>query len=344
MNKERKSPNETIDRNEHRVGRHVAKALVGSRQTHRDIVVWPLFLPESNGITYQTLDEALKQGSALVKEVSASGSVPELFVVNKASEPLLILDGEEVVGAKQNRAVNSTLLLKPKSETVIPVSCTEEGRWCANSEEFSSSDVVMASHLRHKKMDSVSSSLKSGSGHQSDQGEVWDGIHAIACKAAFMSPTHAMNDLFAKQEKELEAALEAFPVQPGQRGLAVSVSGAIIGCDILSRSEAYRQLHDKLLRSYILDALLEKPGKASADDHVTEAFLENASSCREEPFPSVGLGTSVRLSNDEGSGAALVYEKTVVHVALFRRDEERDAGHGTNPMASFLSRRRNTLN
>jgi hypothetical protein len=35
--------------------------------------------------------------------------VPDLRVVNRAGKMVLILDGEELVGAKQNRIVNTTI-------------------------------------------------------------------------------------------------------------------------------------------------------------------------------------------------------------------------------------------
>ena len=37
-----------------------------------------------------------------------------------------MLAGEEPVGAKQNRILNTTILLKKHSETTIPVSCTKQ--------------------------------------------------------------------------------------------------------------------------------------------------------------------------------------------------------------------------
>ena len=58
----------------------------------------------------KSLEEALADGTVKVTEVSAAGHVPELRVKNSGATPVLILDGEELVGAKQNRIVNVTVL------------------------------------------------------------------------------------------------------------------------------------------------------------------------------------------------------------------------------------------
>ena len=55
--------------------------------------------------------------------------MPDLKVINKSEVMVLILDGEELVGAKQNRIVNTTILIPAKETVLIPVSCVEQGRW-----------------------------------------------------------------------------------------------------------------------------------------------------------------------------------------------------------------------
>jgi hypothetical protein len=266
--------------------------------------------------------------------------MPQLKVINQSPDPLLILDGEELIGAKQNRVVNATLLLKARSETIIPVSCTEQGRWRHVSNAFSSSDVVMEMKVRRAKVRSVSDSLKAGSGHASDQGEVWNEIQALHAKAMHASPTNAMHDLFVERENDLRAALAAFPAEPGQHGLLVSIRGQVVGCDLLSRADAYGRLHGKLVRSYVLDALLGEPGVPKADEAQAREFLTSAAKCREERFPSVGCGESVRLQNGQTAGAALIHEGTVIHVALFRLDPMEEAAAGSRKMARLAQRRR----
>lgn len=75
------------------------------------------------------LSEALEKKLIEVVEVSESGSVNDLKVQNPSDYFLLIYEGSLLVGEKQTRIVNATLLLQPQSETIIPVSCVEQGRW-----------------------------------------------------------------------------------------------------------------------------------------------------------------------------------------------------------------------
>ena len=111
-----------------------------------------------------------------VTEVTEGGTVPELKVINRGEKPVLLLDGEELSGAKQNRVLNTTILLKEKSETVIPVSCTEHGRWSYRSSHFEESGHIMSAKLRRVKNASVHENLKAVHAFRSDQGAVWDEI------------------------------------------------------------------------------------------------------------------------------------------------------------------------
>ena len=73
-----------------------------------------------------TLDEALA-GGLRIRETSESGSVPEPAVENLLAERVLLYDGEELIGAKQNRILNVSVLVEAKSSLTIPVSCVEQG-------------------------------------------------------------------------------------------------------------------------------------------------------------------------------------------------------------------------
>ena len=110
----------------------------GELYQFENMAVVPLFSLIDDSPGYMVLQEALERQLIIISEVSQGGSVPELVVINKADMPVLVVDGEELIGAKQNRVLNTTTLLKKNSETVIPVSCVEEGRWSYVSRYFSS--------------------------------------------------------------------------------------------------------------------------------------------------------------------------------------------------------------
>jgi hypothetical protein len=82
---------------------------LGGKQSHHNMALFPLLAPDAGEPDYLVLEEALGQGAVEITEVSHGGSVPDLKLINKSPSKLLVVDGEELVGAKQNRIVNATL-------------------------------------------------------------------------------------------------------------------------------------------------------------------------------------------------------------------------------------------
>ncbi len=143
---------------------------VGDPIRHDGLAVFPLFAEPSGGVEYVLADEAINAGSVAVEEVSEAGSVPDLAVENKGNVRVLFLEGEELVGAKQNRILNTSVLVAAHTKTKIPVSCVEAGRWGYKSRRFGSGGTHSPSRLRYCLRSSVSQSLKAERGHRSDQG------------------------------------------------------------------------------------------------------------------------------------------------------------------------------
>lgn len=295
--------------------------------------VVPLFPPgdKARGPKYITLAEALEQNLFAVTEVSQGGSVTELKVANRADRPVLILDGEELVGAKQNRIVNASILVPAKSEIVIPVSCTEQGRWNYVSASFRHSGHVMAQKARAFKSAAVSANLSRGMGFRSDQGQVWQEVEELSRKMGVNSPSAAMTDVFKYHSKGLEGYLEAFPCRVGQAGLAALIGGRMAGLDFVSRPEAYLVLHPRLVRSYALEAMADDRGRPEDPDAESAAglvaeFIRAAAATDGRRHRSEGLGWDWRLEGGEVAGAALVHRRAVIHTAFFRREKKTFAG------------------
>jgi len=291
----------------------------GEAKSFQNMTVIPLLSSTDHVPEFLTLTGALKAGHLVVTEISASGSVPELLARNNADVPILLLDGEELVGAKQNRVLNATILLREKSETVIPVSCTEHGRWHYTGNHFDDSGIVMAKKARENKFKGVAERLRMDMSFKSNQGQVWEDIAAMSRNIGVDSATGAMRDVYESKKASLDEYLHAFPLNEGQKGIFTLIGGKVVGFDIVALSTAYTDLHAKLVTSYAMDALIDR-GEANGRDPATEArkFLSAILSSQEETYKSVGYGTDYRFEHETAVGSALVNFEKVIHMAFFR--------------------------
>jgi len=304
--------------------------IFGDLQAHGALSVLPIMAELPTGPEYFTLSEALVAGTLVITEVSESGSVPELAVMNTGDLPVLLLDGEELAGARQNRVANTTILLKEHAKTIIPVSCVEQGRWHYTTREFHDSGNVMTARQRARKGQAVSENLASNGRRTSDQGDVWHEVAEMACCFQVASSTSAMRDVYAHVENDLTALLGAFTPVPGQRGIAAFIAGHLAGIEYLSQPRAFAKVFEKLLRSYALDALrLRKPGTATADPEQVRQFLAAISEGDVRSYAALGYGCEHRIAGKGIHGSALTVDDALIHLSLLATapvDDEEEKG------------------
>ncbi len=301
---------------------------VGDAAHFGSLTVFPLFRTGGAGDPgYTLLDEAIAQGTAHVTEL-AGGSVPELRFENLGSKPVLVLDGEELIGAKQNRTVNLTILAPAKQTIVIPVSCVEAGRWHMQSGEFRPAEHVMYCRARAARTAQVTASMAATGTRRSDQAAVWNEIAGKSERLEAASPTQAMSAIYDSHSVSIEAYLRAFVWTEGQVGMLFAIGAHTLGLDLLDAAGAMRALLPKLVRSYALDAIETSRGEP-ADNAVAQQFLGRLAAARTIAEPAVGLGKDVRLSGESVSGGALWAGDRYIHVCGFTTDSEQPSGIGT---------------
>ena len=313
---------------------------LGDPQHYRNMSVFPLLFSGKSKLEYSMLGKALNEGHIMITEISENGSVPELKLINMSETYILLLDGEELEGAKQNRVLNTTLLVPPKSELKVPVSCTEQGRWNRVSAAFQHSGKFLFRRARGNKMSSVHQSLKYGQGYQSNQSEVWNDISQLQYKRSIHSPTSAMKDIYDKEKGNLDDFLKAFPLIEGQCGIIVGLGGQVVGLEYLSSSDRYLDVHRQLIESYTMDALVENLSGENPELTLEESqrFLEQIWSASQETFRSAAAGDDVRLESEHLVGSGLVEGEELIHLSAFARQTR---GQQYSPrMASYRHRRR----
>jgi hypothetical protein len=314
---------------------------LGGKQNHLNMTLIPLLAPDAGVPDYLTLEEALNQMLAEVTEVSQGGSVPDLKLINKSPGKLLVVDGEELVGAKQNRIVNASFLIAGQTEITIPVSCVEQGRWAYRTQKFSSGETVMSPSMRREHQKTVTMSLKRGGGYRSSQGMIWNEIALKSERMATHSPTMAMADLFEGQKDRLGEYLKAFRLVDCQVGAVFAINGRAVGLECFGHQQTFSKFFSKLVKSYALDALdwLEDAGKTQVSSESVRHFMEGVRKAPGKSHPSLGLGENVRFEDNSVSGASLVHNGRVLHVSAFGHNGHKSDGSRV-PFQRFSQRKR----
>ncbi len=313
---------------------------VGEPQQHENLVMVPLVSDYDDGLGYLPLAEAAAADEIEIREVSEAGSVPELRVLNRGEKTVLILDGEELVGAKQNRIVNTTILVPARSELKIPVSCVEQGRWSYRGKSFETKKRMVNPGIRNQKAQTVRYSLRTQGTFTADQSAIWLSVAEFAMKHQAVSETMDLDFVFEKKAPKLEGHLREISPCERQIGAAFLAGDEIMGIDAFGHAGTLRAVFRGLVESYALDALVaEKPKETSATaKEKVAALLAEAKNALLESRPSVGLGNDLRLETAKLIGFALEHEGKIVHFVLFPRIEIDKPAEPVFPLGSIRRR------
>jgi hypothetical protein len=281
-----------------------------------NLAVSPLLAARPRAPDYLTLDEALSSGRVHISETGEIGAVPELLLRNDAEWPVLLVDGEELVGAKQNRICNLSILAPARAETVIPVSCVEAGRWRWRSRAFSASENIYFAKGRARKARDLSQSLKEHGAPRARQDVVWSDIDAKLARLRVRSETAALCDAFEEAKVEVDNYVEALRLPSDAVGAVFSLSGRPAGLELFESPALCSKLSRKIIRSWAIDAIeCGDAGNAPspANERILE-LIESIATAPRERFKVTGLGESVRFSGEKIAGGALVLGDRILHV------------------------------
>ena len=272
---------------------------VGDRVDIEQMSVFPLSLKREQGIEeVAVLEEGVKQGSVTVTEIGEEGAVPDVFIENRMEKPLFILEGEEIVGAKQNRVFNISMLVPAAADLKAPVSCVEAGRWRRQSKAFTSGERA-STRVRRNLSDSVSRSVREGCcDMRSDQARVWDDVHEDLVAHEAVSETSALADAYGKVSESLEEMLKDIELPDDCTGVAVAVGGKLVGLELLGSASLWKRHEARILRSFAFDALGAHKPKRRAGRATVAKMIRQIAALQDETAPSPGGGTQHRLEGE----------------------------------------------
>jgi hypothetical protein len=296
-------------------------------QNHEALTFYPLVDPQPRQLPCQLLRDALEAGTLTVGEVG-SGTVPELRVENRSDSDVLVLDGEQLIGARQNRMTSRTILLAAHSTTKIPVSCMEQGRWRFQGREFRHGDHYSPASLRRvarrteaayaaERIEAAPEVLSEG------QADVWEGISGYASSMGARPRTGALNDLYGHKSLDLERWSRHFPWVDDQLGLLVFLGDQPLGMDVIGCHRLYARLHKRLVSGYVMDALALRGTRSPRQADMTAAggFLDRVRAAERTDAPTVGRGT-YRVLTGTVMGGELEDTHGLVHLSAFPSDAD----------------------
>jgi hypothetical protein len=217
---------------------------------------------------YITLSEAMKNNMVKLNE---TGSVNELSIDNMSPAYIFIQAGDIVKGGKQDRTLQTDLILPPKATGVALNSfCVEQGRWRQREGE----DV---SYFSGSEQNLSSRDLKIASKKQGNQSQVWGKVKEQQDKLnknvseKYDSDIQVEDDVSATSyQLTLEnEKLEEFKTEYKNKlisilktenivGVAYAVNGEVYGLDVFNNTQLFRDLADKMINAFIIEAISNK--------------------------------------------------------------------------------------
>ena len=284
--------------------------------------VFPLTGERKAGPAYVTGPEAFEAGVIQVSELDPP-EVPSLAITNLGLVPILLVEGEMLVGGDQNRTMNVTVLCAPQVRTVVPVSCVEAGRW-GKRRVVSTSSKHAPGSLRAAKTAKLEPRSDDVSSRRSDQGLRGVEVERQSMAHEVFSETSALDDVQEEIEDRLAPELEKIRTVPGQIGVICTIGVQVVGLDLFDKPATL----ERYLRGIVAGHALDAPSQPSNADPIRaiEHFLAQIDGTGRDSGRGVGLGEEILLRG-EVAGIGLFYESSLVHLAAFPiRDELVEAG------------------
>jgi hypothetical protein len=302
---------------------HLPQFRVGQPLSCNTLTVIPLYAEAEFPAEYQLADEAIETAKVVVQEVNEAGSVPELLVENTGDSRVLFLEGEELRGAKQNRILNTSILVAAHTKTKVPVSCVEQGRWRYAGKHFGSSKTRSPHSMHYAMKSSVTESLKRSAGHRSDQGEVWREVQKTQAAFSVSSPTMAMADTYTNLSGKLAEYQEKLKYPAGAVGVAVAVGGKVVCVDAFDKPATCEKAWERILSGCIVAALEDESKTEQLEAEAVEKVLAESQTATWTEAPAVGEGKEFRAEFNGSVASALRLDEATVHLSVVMKPDEK---------------------
>lgn len=295
------------------------------QRIYKNVVLLPVRSSRNGSIKYISLYNAVYSKLAEVTEVSESGTVPKVRVINKSDEYILIPQGEHLIGAKQNRIVNISILVEPRKEVLIPVSCIEQGRWHYTRREFLPGTEFTSYKLRKVASKGVAKSVSETGELRADQSEIWNFIDDELKKNKIYSETSSYSDYMSKKlEKEKKDDIEGlkFRLTRNINGIAIFVGDKLLSFEFFSDQKYFENMIEQITKALLVDAQDYEHIEFNPETDYKFIFMSSIGklfNAKQFIKDSVGVGTNYSILDERNNinSNFLVYNDELIHMVSF---------------------------
>jgi|GEM_PF-3366367 len=258
---------------------------------------------------YTLLEKGLAAKTFAVRELngkSGDAQVPAVEVRNKGKAPVYLLGGEMILGGKQDRIISADTVIDPGGKwTKVNVFCVEQGRWRGQNMKFSAGKALAHVGLQRAAM--------SGS-----QGSVWKEVARKNIKHGNQSSTSTYRRTIqdAKLRRKIspyrKTIASRLPKGMSLAGMVFAINGKIRVVDLFGNPELYASLQEKLLSSYILEALGQKVVRNAPviSKGAASNYLQKARRTKKNKFKGSGRSDNYRMEDAQVIGNETYDKKT----------------------------------
>ncbi|NVM05207.1 MAG: hypothetical protein HWN67_23010 [Candidatus Helarchaeota archaeon] len=210
---------------------------------------------------YICFEEALK---ANVLKFTDTGNINQLKIENTGDKDVLILAGQIVSSpGTQDRIFAETTFIMSHQKVTLTCNCCEASKPISGGTKFKGSVVASPRNIKY-------CSIMTDVDHYQRQDKIWSKVNSTRNKLKNQGvysgkSTDKLEEIAVESKKTTKGLLDKAKLVNNQRGVVVLNNDAkIVGVEIFDSPETYKNLHEKIIESYLEDFTDKPKPKPSA--------------------------------------------------------------------------------
>lgn len=275
---------------------------------------------EKNNNKYLSFSEAIAKNQVQISEVNKKGLLTKLSVSNKSSNNIIILNGELIIGTqiRQDRIVDSTVLIPGYATVLINTFCGEQYRWSPRlSNKISTSESLYFSSGRANNAADINTKL-------SKQCRIWSEISEKISDFNVKSFTNSVDQIYKKKKVNVEEIVNFFKIPSEAVGVALGINNQLVNIDIFSNNYMLQIYLPKIIRSIALDSFKKTSKKSYLKKKDVHRFLRQIHQANKQKRKVVEgtLGEELQFNSESVAGSILYHKEQTAHFSAFVKENK----------------------